>query len=113
MTLTLASIITVLLLAMLVEALVDYGKMIFVEHKVVWPKVATILCGIALAVLANIDMLAALGVVFIVPYVGCVITGILISRGSNYLFAFIKRFTEVKSGATVPEGIITFTEKQE
>ena len=83
----------VFILAVIVEALIDYATTIFmkVDGKTVieWKKIAAIALGIFLAVAAGADFLAASGLDFQIPYVGMVLTGIFLSRGSNYVSDFL------------------------
>lgn len=77
------------MLAVIVEALIDYATTIFVmvdgKLKVSWKKLASIVLSIFLAIAAGVDLLAGVGLVFQIPYVGMVLTGIFFSRGSNYV----------------------------
>lgn len=80
---------TILVLAVTVEALIEYGKLIF-NKTINWKQLVALLLGVALAVLAQVDLFAFIGVPFIVPMVGMVLTGIIFSRGANYAADFIK-----------------------
>ena len=44
---------------------------------------------------AGADVYDALGVSFAVPWLGMVLTGILASRGSNYIADFVKRLQTI------------------
>ena len=81
--------VTLFLLALTVEALVEYGKLIF-QKTINWKQLAAMALGILLSIGAQTDLFAALGVTFVIPYLGCIITGILFSRGANYLADFLK-----------------------
>ena len=91
----------VFLLAVIVEALIDYATTIImkVDGKTVieWKKGATIVLGIFLAIAAGADFLAASGLVFQIPYVGMVLTGIFFSRGSNYVSDFLMMINTKKT----------------
>ena len=52
--------------------------------------------GIACAFNAQIDIFATLGLESTIPYFGYVATGILASRGSNYIHDILSRITSVK-----------------
>ena len=80
----------VLILGVTVEALIEYAKLIFQDKVFNWKQLAAVFLGIGLAILAQVDLFAAVGVTFIVPYVGMVLTGIIFSRGANYAADFIK-----------------------
>lgn len=83
-------IATIFILAFTVEAIIEYSKLIFIDKKVNWKQLGAIVLGVLLALLAGVDLFAIVGVEFVVPYVGVVLTGIIFSRGSNYLADFIK-----------------------
>ena len=85
------------MLAIVIEALIEYGKLIF-RKTINWKQLAAIGIAVALAVLAQQDLFAMLGLTFIVPYVGMVLTGIFLSRGSNYIADLIKKLQTQKIG---------------
>jgi hypothetical protein len=93
-------IITIVVVAVLLEAIVSYVRTWFVDKKIQWQVIATVIGGILLAILTNVDLLAAVGVTFVVPYVGVVLTGVILSRGSNYVFEFIKLVQGVTNKTT-------------
>ena len=82
--------------AVLVEGLVEYVKTIikvFTEGDV--KTGITQLCavgiGILLALITGANIFTALSINVTYSWMGCVLTGILISRGSNYVFDLVKR----------------------
>jgi hypothetical protein len=81
----------VFVLALTVEALVEYAKLIFVEHTINWKQIVALVLGVGLAIFAEVDIYQWLGIEFSVPYVGFALTGIMFSRGSNWLADFIKK----------------------
>lgn len=88
------------MLAIIVEALIDYATTIFTlvdgKLQVSWKKLASVALGIFLAVAAGVDMLAGAGLVFKIPLVGMVLTGIFFSRGSNYVADLLMLLTNAK-----------------
>ena len=50
--------------------------------------------GVALCLAYNIDALSDLGLGPRLPYVGQVLTGIMLGRGANYVHDFYTRFTQ-------------------
>lgn len=80
----------IVFLAIIVEGVISYGKMIFVDRKVQWQIVAAIVLGVVVAIAYAVDLLAIVGMITTIPYLGCILTGILISRGSNYVFDLLK-----------------------
>lgn len=85
-----SQIAMVLILGVTVEAIVEYAKIIFADKVFNWKQLTAALLGVGLAVLAQVDLFAAVGVEFVVPYVGMVLTGIIFSRGANYAADFIR-----------------------
>lgn len=95
------TLVTILILAITVEALIEYGKLIF-QKQINWKQLVALVIGVLLAVAANVDLFAVVGVTFIVPYVGVVLTGIIFSRGANYVADFLKMIQGIKSGQQSP-----------
>lgn len=87
----------IIMLAVIVEALVEYGKSIAAAAKGGWKAAVLQLCaaaaGAVLCLAAGADLFAVLELGFAVPWMGRVLTGILISRGANYLSDFMGRLT--------------------
>ncbi|MCZ7568957.1 MAG: hypothetical protein M5U01_10275 [Ardenticatenaceae bacterium] len=77
-------------LAVVVEALVEYfGTPVPSEYK---PYLAAVV-GVGLCVAYDADLLALLGFAATVPYLGSILTGLLIARGSNYLNDLVGRLS--------------------
>src|SRR5690606_25399047 len=78
----------ILFLVVLVEGLVEhFGAPVPSTFK---PYLAALL-GVALCVAYGADLPAALGFTALVPFVGQVLTGLMLSRGSNYINDLIAR----------------------
>lgn len=95
------TLVTIIILAITVEALIEYGKLIF-QKQINWKQLVALVLGVLLAVAANVDLYALVGVTFIIPYVGVVLTGIIFSRGANYVADFLKMIQGIKSGQQSP-----------
>lgn len=105
---TITTLVTIFILAIVVEALVEYGTLIF--GKVInWKQIAAIAVSIVLAFGAQVDLFALVGVIFVIPYLGIILTGIIFSRGANYTADFIKLLQNKVSNSAV----ITDVEKKE
>ncbi len=90
----------VVMLAVTVEALVEYGKSIVCSSggwRTIVIQVAAMVTAILLCLLADADIFAALGI-SLGEVGGNVLTGVVIARGSNYLADFICRLTAAKQG---------------
>ena len=89
-------IVLVLMMAVTVEALVEYAKTFgkaIIEKQ--WKTAATQAGAVALGVLlcfgVGADFYAALGVNFNVAWIGIALTGIFASRGANYVSDLVKK----------------------
>lgn len=59
-------------------------------------KWAALALGAALAIAYNVDLLAQFGLVSTIPFVGEIVTGVIIGRGSNYVHDVLGAFTKLK-----------------
>ncbi len=89
------------ILAITVEALVEYGKAIVASlanggWRTVGIQLAATVISVALCVAAGADIFGALNVP-IGEIGGRVLTGVLVARGSNYLSNFIQRLISAKA----------------
>lgn len=77
----------ILLLATLIEGLITYifGKTEEGAAPRPWLKYVSLVLGIGAAVAYKVDLLAMAGMVSVYPYVGYVISGLILGRGANYV----------------------------
>lgn len=94
-------IVIFLALALIVEAFIEYAKSIgkgFASGE--WKTAVTQLCAVAVAQIlcfaTGLDVFKLVGLEFAWTWLGIVLTGIFISRGSNYAADFVKRLQNVK-----------------
>ena len=71
--------------AVLVEGIITYINEFFVSGIVPWQMILSLTLGIVIAVAYKFDLPKYLNFESHIPYVGSILTGILLSRGSNYL----------------------------
>lgn len=71
--------------AALVEAVWETGKMTYQKGKVSADRVGALVIGVGVAMAAGLDACAAVGIPMAVPYLGSIFTGVLISRGANFV----------------------------
>lgn len=82
------------LIAILVEAIWENLKMIYDKNKFNINMIGSLILSIIICVLAQIDIFAIVGVNLFVPFIGSVFTGIIVSRGANFvndLFTRLKK----------------------
>ena len=90
----------VIAFSIIVEGIVEYIKLAsvrFAESAFVIP--VTIVLGVAVCILYGCDILAVMGLNASVPYVGNLLTGIIVARGSNYVYDLIGKFTDAGGAA--------------
>lgn len=96
------NITVIIAVAILIEALVEYAKTIIKmvedgEKKTAITQCATVVLGILLSFAFNADLFVPIGIE-VNHVVGTIITGIIASRGANYISDFIKKIGEITVG---------------
>lgn len=96
------NIAVIVAVAILIEGLVEYGKTIADtfndgEKRTALIQVITIVIGVGLAFAFDADMFVPLGLT-VNHYVGMVLTGIVMSRGSNYVSDLIGKLGQTTVG---------------
>ena len=79
--------------AVVIEGLVSYADMIVTDKKINWKVIGAILLGCLIAFNLRLDFFQILGFEEVNAIVGTILTGILISRGSNYVYELYDKFT--------------------
>jgi hypothetical protein len=80
----------IIIAAMLAEAVWETGKMVWQQGRVSVDRVGALVVGILFAVGAGLDLCVALGICFVWPIIGQVLTGVLLSRGANFVHDLLK-----------------------
>ena len=79
--------------AVLVEGIITYFNEFFVTGDAPWQMIFSLVLGIIVAVAYKFDLPKYLNMESNVPYIGCILTGILISRGANYIYDLLTKIT--------------------
>ena len=95
---------SVLVMSVIIEAVITYIKTIIVDKTIKWQVIVSMVLSIALCLAYGLDIPALVGVVSPISYVGNVLTGILVSRGSNYIFDLLKTITNKNTDTIEPFG---------
>lgn len=93
-------IVTFLIASVLIEAIINIVSGIYQDRKLNWKLVASIAFGILIAYAFSLDFFKLVGLESRVPYLGTAATGMIVSRGSNYVSDLWSKVTAVK----IPEG---------
>ena len=81
--------------AILIEAIITYFNQFLVLENFCWQMLFSIILGIIIAVAYKLDLPAQFNLNSQIPYVGCILTGILLSRGSNYVFDLLNKISKI------------------
>jgi hypothetical protein len=90
------ALVQFIVLALLVESVWETAKMAWQEGKFNWERLGVMVLGVGVCVLASADLFQAIGINLSVAYVGAVFTGILASRGANFLHDLVKKLIAAK-----------------
>ena len=85
----------ILMTTMLVEGTITYINEFFVSKEAPWQMIMSLILGITVAIAYKLDLPNLMEIKAQIPYVGCILTGILISRGSNYIYDLISKLAGV------------------
>ena len=81
--------------AILIEGIITYTNQFLIQENFCWQMALSLALGIIVAVAYKLDLPSYFNLKSDIPYVGCILTGILLSRGSNYVFDLITKISRV------------------
>ena len=81
--------------AVLIESLITYINQFFVQENFCWQMALSLILGIIVALAYKLDLPSYFNLKSEIPYIGRILTGILLSRGSNYVFDLITKISNV------------------
>lgn len=87
------------IVAILIEAIWENIKMVWQKGKFSIDKIGSLVISILICILAKIDIFPIVNLSIMVPVIGSILTGIIVSRGANFvhdLFNKISGDKEVK-----------------
>jgi ABC-type transport system involved in cytochrome c biogenesis permease component len=87
-------LIQLLLLALICEAVWETLKLVWEKGSLNIDRVGAIVIGLTIAFGTGADLLSLVDIPLFVPYVGTALTGILISRGSNFIHDLLKKLEQ-------------------
>ena len=85
------TILGVVIIAFIVEAVWETLKMTWQKGKVSVDRIGALAVGLLVAFASGIDLFELVEVPLQIPYVGLALTGILISRGANFIHDLLKK----------------------
>lgn len=74
-----------IIIAILIEAIWENIKMIWQNGKLSIDMIGSLVLSILVCILTRADIFPILGIIIVVPFIGNVLTGIIVSRGANFI----------------------------
>lgn len=87
-------IASIMPLAIIIEATITYINQFFVNGEFCWEMFLSIIFGIFISISYEIDIPKYLNLNSRIPYLSNILTGILISRGSNYTYDLMTKIIQ-------------------
>lgn len=108
-------LIMLVVVAIIAESVWETLKMTWQDGKVKVDRVGALVVSMLIVFGTRLDMLSLLGIETVIPFLGSILTGILISRGSNFIHDLLVRLnnknTEVPKEISPKGEITTFNGK--
>ena len=87
---------SLIIVAILVEAIWENLKMTYVEGKFNINMLGALLLGILVCILAKLNIFEYVGITISIDIIGYILTGIIVSRGANFVNDLFDRLKGVK-----------------
>lgn len=84
-----------IIVSILVEAIWENLKMVFPDKKVSISMIGALIIAIIVCVLTSVDIFPIIGLNIKTPYMGSILTGIIVARGANFVSDL---FTKLNGG---------------
>ncbi|MDB1935283.1 hypothetical protein PMY12_18480 [Clostridium tertium] len=91
-------LLVIVMVALIAESVWETLKMTWQEGKVSIDRIGALVVALLLAIGTRLDLLSLLDIKTSIPYLGVVLTGILISRGSNFIHDLLVKIGQVGKG---------------
>ena len=85
-----------IIVAILVEAIWENIKMVYQGGKLLISRIGSLVISIIICVIANVDIFPVVGISMSIPFIGSILTGIVVSRGANFVNDLFSKLKEVK-----------------
>lgn len=91
-------LLVIVVVALIAESVWETLKMTWQEGKISIDRIGALVVALLLAIGTRLDLLSLLDIKTSIPYLGVVLTGILISRGSNFIHDLLVKIGQVGKG---------------
>lgn len=93
------NILGLLVIAVLAEAVWETCKMVWQNGKLNIDRVGALVVGLLLAIGTGLDLMFMVGIPIKIPYVGRILTGLLISRGANFVHDILQSINNIQQNS--------------
>ncbi len=94
--------LSLVVVALIGEAVWETLKMIWQDGKISIDRIGAIIIGLILAVGTGLDLMSLVGIPIKIPYVGVILTGLLISRGANFTHDILGSINNIQQNTKAP-----------
>lgn len=81
------------IVAILIEAIWENIKMVWQNGKFSIDKIGSLVISILICILAKIDIFPIVNLSIMVPVIGSILTGIIVSRGANFVHDLLNKIS--------------------
>lgn len=97
--------LTLFILALLSEAIWETLKMVWQKGRISVDRVGALIIGVMIAFVTKTDIFEIVEISCEYSFIGIILTGILISRGANFIHDFIESISKVRQNIKDDKGI--------
>lgn len=90
------SLIILVLIALVGESVWETLKMVWQDGKISIDRIGALIVALLLSIGTSLDILSLLNIKTSIPYLGIILTGVLISRGSNFIHDLLVKISNIK-----------------
>ena len=90
------SLIILVLIALVGESVWETLKMVWQDGKISIDRIGALIVALLLSIGTSLDILSLLNIETSIPYLGIILTGVLISRGSNFIHDLLVKINNIK-----------------
>lgn len=88
-------LLIIIMVALIAESVWETLKMTWQEGKISIDRIGALIVALVLCVGVRLDILALLGINTTIPFLGVILTGVLISRGSNFIHDLLVKIGQI------------------
>lgn len=92
------NLLIIIVVTIIAESVWEILKMTWQQGKISLDRIGALVTSLILCISVNLDILSLIKINSSIPFLGIILTGILISRGSNFIHDILVRIGQVRKG---------------